>query len=165
MLRGLAVLAVLITIGASIIMVKSRVNVEVPAQPIAFSHKRHASDYQLPCLYCHMNARRSPVAGIPSVQFCMGCHTNVGQENEEVQKLANYWTHKRAIPWVKVYDVPDFVYFSHQRHVSAQVSCESCHGAVQTMDRIQKATPLHMQQCVTCHRERQASTDCVVCHK
>jgi hypothetical protein len=165
MLRGLAALAVLVTIGVSIMMVKSSGQVDRTEQPIAFSHKRHVSDYQLPCLYCHMNARRSPVAGIPSVQFCMGCHKNVGQEKDEVRKLAHYWTQKEPIPWVKVYDVPDFVYFSHQRHVSAQVSCEACHGPVRTMDRIQKATPLNMQQCVTCHRERQASTDCVVCHK
>jgi hypothetical protein len=95
----------------------------------------------------------------------MGCHTHVGESKAEVQKLAGYWSRQEAIPWVKVYDVPDFVYFSHKRHVLAQIECNVCHGAVQTMDTVTPVGKFTMQRCVQCHQERQASTDCMVCHK
>lgn len=140
-------------------------NARAPEQPIAFSHKIHAGDYQIPCLYCHTNARRSPVAGIPSVQLCMGCHKITAADRPEVQKLHGYWNRKEPIPWVKVYDQPDFVHFSHMSHVQAGIACQECHGPVETMDRIREAVILTMDRCVACHQRRQASLDCATCHK
>lgn len=136
-----------------------------PQQPIAFSHKIHASDYQIPCLYCHANARRSTVAGIPSVQVCMGCHRLTAADKPEVQKLKGYWDRKEPIHWVKVFGQPDFVYFSHVAHIQANVACQNCHGPIQTMDLVQKTVDLTMDRCVACHRDRQASIDCATCHK
>lgn len=134
-------------------------------QPVTMNHKIHAGDYQMPCLYCHANARRSTVAGIPSVQFCMGCHKITGLALPTVQKLKGYWDRKEPIPWVKVFYQPDFVHFSHVAHVRVGVTCQTCHGPVQTMDRFPNRVFITMDQCVACHRQQQASIDCVMCHK
>ncbi len=138
---------------------------EAPAQPVDFSHKIHAGDYQISCLYCHANARRSPVAGIPSVQLCMGCHKITAADRPEIQKLKGYWDRRGTISWVKIFGQPDFVAFSHVAHVRARVACEECHGPIQTMDRVHRAVDLTMDRCLSCHRDRQASIDCVTCHK
>lgn len=142
-----------------------RENDQAPKQPIDFSHKIHAGDYQIPCLYCHANARRSPVAGVPSVQLCMGCHKITATDRPDVQKLKGYWDRKEPIPWVKIFGQPDFMAFSHVAHIQAHVTCEDCHGPIQKMDRIHKAVDLTMDRCIGCHRDRQASIDCVTCHK
>jgi Cytochrome c7 and related cytochrome c/Class III cytochrome C family len=136
-----------------------------PIQPIAFSHKLHAGDYEIDCFYCHVNARRSIVAGVPSMQLCMGCHKNVGKEKPEVQKLSRLWEQRRPVEWIKVNDLPDFVYFSHKRHVAAEVACETCHGQVEKMERVSQGRVLSMEKCVSCHLERKASIDCWTCHK
>lgn len=136
-----------------------------PAQPIAFSHKIHAGDNEIACQYCHTYARRSTVAGIPSVQLCMGCHRNVAQESPQVQKLSAYWEEQASIPWTRVYDMPDFVYFSHKRHVRADVACQECHGPVETMETVARSGELDMARCVNCHLQNQASVDCLTCHK
>lgn len=99
------------------------------------------------------------------MQLCMGCHKTVGKDMQEVQKLIRLWEQRRPIEWIKVNDLPDFVYFSHKRHVSADVACETCHGQVQKMDRVSRG-PIHsMESCVNCHLERKASVDCWTCHK
>lgn len=143
----------------------SRGSEREPNQPIDFSHKIHAGDYQIPCLYCHANARRSPVAGIPSVQHCMWCHKITAANKPDVQKLKGYWDRKEQIPWVKIFGQPDFVAFSHVAHVRAHVACENCHGPIQNMDRVHRVVDLTMDRCVGCHRDRQASIDCITCHK
>ena len=107
-----------------------------PEQPIAFSHKVHAGDNEIPCMYCHTQARRSISAGVPSVSKCMGCHNEVATERPQIRKLINYWDNKEPIPWIKVHDLPDFVHFTHKRHVLADIECQTCHGPVETMDRI-----------------------------
>jgi hypothetical protein len=136
-----------------------------PVQPLNFSHKLHASDSKIDCLYCHISARRSVVAGVPSMQLCMGCHKNVGKEKPEVQKLIRLWEQRRPVEWIKVNDLPDFVYFSHKRHITADVACETCHGQVETMERVRRDRVLSMEKCVNCHLERKASVDCWTCHK
>jgi hypothetical protein len=136
-----------------------------PEQPIAFSHKVHAGDNTIPCLYCHANARRSTVAGIPSVQRCMGCHKITAAARPEVQKLAGYWERKEPIAWRKVTWMPDFVYFEHWPHVQAGLECQTCHGPVETMERLPRLAALTMDACVACHRARGASIDCAVCHR
>ncbi|MBI2877192.1 MAG: cytochrome c3 family protein [Candidatus Tectomicrobia bacterium] len=136
-----------------------------PIQPIAFSHKTHAGTYGIPCLYCHVYARRSTVAGVPSVQACFNCHKVIGLDQPEVLKVLNHWNKKEPIPWIKVHDLPDFVYFSHKRHVLKGVVCQTCHGTVQRMERVRRVSSLEMGWCVDCHIERGASRDCPVCHK
>jgi hypothetical protein len=133
-------------------------------QPIAFSHKIHAGDYKIACLYCHIYADRSPVAGAPTVKTCMGCHEVIGTDKPGVKKLAEYWEKKEPIEWIKVYDLPDFVRFTHKRHVHAGVRCQTCHGPVETMVKVEKATSLTMGWCLDCHKERKVSIDCFICH-
>ena len=63
----------------------------------------------------------------------------------------------RPIVWVKVHNVPDFVYFDHRPHVNGGVSCQSCHGPVETMERVRQTSDLSMGWCVNCHRGVQRS--------
>lgn len=143
-----------------------------PVQPVAFSHKVHAGANGLDCQFCHAYARRSPVAGVPSLQRCDGCHrpmiaakTEATATKAEVQKVMDFVEKKEPIPWVRVYILPDHVYFSHRVHVQAEVRCQTCHGQVETMERVSQVAPLTMGWCVDCHREQNASRDCLVCHK
>ncbi len=145
---------------------------EAPVQPVAFSHKVHAGEYGLDCQFCHAYARRSPVAGTPSLRRCEDCHRpmalknpELAASNPEVQKLLGFFQRKEAIPWVRVHDLPDHVYFSHRVHIQAEVRCQTCHGPVETMERVKQAAPLTMGWCVHCHLDHKASRDCIVCHK
>ncbi len=135
-----------------------------PQQPIAFSHKIHAGDFKIACEYCHSYARRAAVAGIPSVQRCMGCHKITAADKPQVQKLQTHWNQKQSIQWVKVTSMPDFVFFEHWPHIRAGVKCQTCHGPIETMAETQP-TALTMSECLTCHRKEKASIDCVTCHR
>ena len=137
-----------------------------PAEtPIPFSHRLHAGENQIPCLYCHANARRSSVAGIPSVQRCMGCHKITAAAKPDIQKLKEYWDRKEPIRWPKATWMPDFVFFEHWPHVRAEIGCQACHGPVETMDHMPTTRALTMDFCVACHRARNVSIDCAVCHR
>lgn len=136
-----------------------------PEQPIAFSHKLHAGDRQIPCQYCHSSARRSITSGIPSLNTCMGCHRLVATDKPAIQKLTEHYKNNDPIKWVKVHDLPDFVRFSHKIHVSgAKLECQECHGPVETMEVVEQHAPLQMGWCVECHRDRGAKLDCLTCH-
>src|SRR3990172_8868855 len=111
-----------------------------PIQPIAFSHKLHAEDNGIPCLFCH---RYAPKA----------------------KKLMEYWDNKEPVPWVRVYGVPDHVYFPHMMHIRAGLVCATCHGEVAAMVRITRSVKLKMGWCLNCHRQHKASIDCWTCHK
>jgi len=125
-----------------------------PEQPIAFSHKLHAGDSKIPCLYCHSAARKSRHAGIPAANVCMNCHAILNKETAEIQKLKVLVQQQRPIEWIKVHNLPDFVYFNHSQHVLGGVACQECHGSVETMPRIRQAAPLTMGWCLDCHRGR-----------
>jgi hypothetical protein len=140
-----------------------------PVQPIAFSHRIHAGEAKVPCLYCHYAARRSPHAGIPPASVCMNCHGLLTRQTADIQKLREAVLQGRPISWVKVHNLPDFVHFDHSQHVGAQVACQSCHGAVEAMERVRQEMPLAMGWCLDCHQargvgEHGARTDCVRCH-
>jgi len=124
-----------------------------PAQPIAFPHKVHAGDNQIPCLYCHSAARTSRHAGIPPASVCMNCHSILEKQTVEIEKLKEAVDLQRPIRWVKVHNLPDFVYFNHSQHVQSGVACQSCHGAVEKMDRIEQVSPLTLGWCLRGHRE------------
>jgi len=124
-----------------------------PEQPIAFPHKVHAADNKIPCLYCHSAARTSRHAGIPAASVCMNCHTILEKQTVEIEKLKEAVQQQRPIRWVKVHNLPDFVYFNHSQHVVSGVACQSCHGPVETMQRIEQVKPLTMGWCLQCHRE------------
>jgi hypothetical protein len=138
-----------------------------PEQPIAFSHKIHANQLELECLYCHEYADKSASAGVPAVETCMDCHESVAVEKAEIQKLHKYWNDKQPIPWKRVHSIRirDYVVFTHKRHVKAGIDCTECHGEVRMMDRVRRVRSLNMGWCVTCHRAKSASLDCLTCHK
>ncbi len=136
-----------------------------PIQPIAFSHKIHAGDNSIPCLFCHRLAARSTVAGIPAVADCRACHLFIKQDAPEIKKLMEYWDAKQPIPWVRVYGVPDHVHFPHMMHIRAGLACTACHGEVAQMSRVTRSFKIRMGWCLGCHKQHKASIDCWTCHK
>jgi hypothetical protein len=138
-----------------------------PTQPIEFSHKIHAGDFEIPCQYCHVQARRSMSAGVPSVNKCVNCHKSIATEKPQIRKVMHYWRNQEPIPWIKVHDLPDFVYFPHKRHVAAQIECQTCHGPVETMERVSRVAPVKMGECLACHKQHKVEhgLDCWTCHK
>ncbi len=135
-----------------------------PEQPIAFPHTIHAGRLGLACTFCHVNAPRSPRATVPPLSVCMTCHETIALDRPEVQKLRAFVARKEPVAWVQVHAVPDYVRFTHKRHVKAGVDCAVCHGGVATMPRVTRVRPLTMGWCVSCHRTRGAPTDCSTCH-
>jgi len=157
-----------------------------PAQPIAFSHKLHAGTLSMACQYCHFNAERGMSAGVPPVATCLNCHRYVDPNHSpELGKLYRAAGLKpdrtrdpkgspQPVAWNRVHTLPEFVRFDHSRHVIAGVICQTCHGPVESMDRIRQAATLAMGMCVNCHRTVNhhgvngrvvhASVDCVSCH-
>ncbi len=124
----------------------------IPKQPIPFSHKLHAGQYKMDCRYCHTSAYKSSSAGIPPLSTCMGCHTVVKTESPYIQQIQKAYAEGKAIEWVRIHELPDHAHFNHKRHVAKGVSCETCHGKVQEMDRVYQAQPLTMGWCLNCHR-------------
>ncbi|MBD0824820.1 c-type cytochrome [Aestuariibaculum marinum] len=147
-----------------------------PVQPIHFSHKIHAGDNGIDCKYCHSSARVSKTSGIPSVNVCMNCHKSIYEYNgetsaeytkefydDQIKKLyaaagwddANqkYTGDSHPVKWVRIHNLPDFVYFNHSQHVSvAGVECQTCHGPVEEMEVMYQHAPLTMGWCIECHR-------------
>ncbi|WP_242082840.1 cytochrome c3 family protein [Aestuariivivens sediminis] len=148
-----------------------------PVQPIHFSHKIHAGDNGIDCKYCHSSARVSKSSGIPSLNICMNCHKSIyeykGETSPEyskefydgeIQKLyaaagwsdadQRYTGESQPVKWVRIHNLPDFVYFNHSQHVSvAGVECQTCHGPVEEMEILYQDAPLTMGWCINCHRE------------
>ena len=147
-----------------------------PVQPIHFSHKIHAGDNGIDCKYCHSSARVSKHSGIPSLNICMNCHKSIYEYNGEttpeyskefydgeIQKLyaASGWSDAdqkysgkpSPVKWVRIHNLPDFVYFNHSQHVSvAGVECQTCHGPIEEMEIVEQHSPLTMGWCIECHR-------------
>jgi hypothetical protein len=136
-----------------------------PAQPVKFSHRLHAGDNKIGCTMCHAYAADGPVAGIPSAARCNGCHKFIDKEKPDIQIVNKAFEDGKPLEWNRVYRVPDHVYFTHERHIAANVKCQECHGEVQTMDTLRQETSLEMGWCVDCHLARGASRDCLTCHK
>ena len=152
----------LLTAGLGFLWLRSD---PAPVQPIAFPHTAHAGQLQMPCTYCHAFVERSRHAGVPPVETCMGCHRSIAVDRDEIRKLTRYYEEKKPIEWRRVYAVPDFIYFSHKRHVKAGLECSASHGDVAGMKRVRRVNDVAMGWCVSCHRVREAPIDCPTCHK
>lgn len=159
-----------------------------PIQPIYFSHKIHSGINNIDCQYCHSIAKYSKVAGIPSANICMNCHTSIKEYkgeyieegknkefyNKEIKKIYRYvgWNSEKMkfsekkypIKWIKIHNMPDFVYFDHSQHVvvgessikkitNVDIVCKACHGQVQNMDEVEMNNNFTMQWCIDCHRQ------------
>jgi cytochrome c2 len=149
-----------------------------PIQPIHYSHKIHAGDNEINCKYCHSASRVSKTAGIPSLNVCMNCHKSISEVAEttatpeyskafydaQIQKLykavgwdaasQSYTGKTEPVKWVRIHNLPDFVYFNHSQHVTvAGIECQTCHGPVQEFEIMKQFSPLTMGWCVNCHRK------------
>ncbi len=130
-----------------------------PFQPIKFSHAVHAGQNEIDCIYCHSYAPGSKSAGIPAENVCMNCHLLVRNGSlsgrYEISKLIELYDNEEPIPWVRVYNLPDHVFFSHAQHVEAgKLNCSECHGEVEKMNVIKQVPDLSMGWCIDCHRNK-----------
>lgn len=135
-----------------------------PDQPIPFSHKLHAGDLKIDCQYCHSTIDQSRHASVPSMNVCMNCHSVVKPDSPHIQKMKDLVAQGDSLEWIKVHDMPDFVFFSHKRHIAKGIACETCHGEVRGMKKIKQVKMLEMGFCVECHRKEKAPTGCETCH-
>jgi menaquinone reductase, multiheme cytochrome c subunit len=124
-----------------------------PVQPVPYSHKLHAGELGMDCFYCHSTVYRGAFAAIPGTETCMGCHTNVRDKSPRLEVVRKSYLTGEPIPWVKVHDLPDYVFFNHQAHVTAGVSCVTCHGRVDQEVEVKQVQPLNMAWCISCHRD------------
>jgi hypothetical protein len=122
------------------------------AQPIAFSHTLHVRGMRIDCRYCHSTVERSPWAGVPPTSVCVPCHTQTWLQSPFFAPVRASMATGKPVPWVRVTQLPDFVYFDHSIHVAKGVGCESCHGRVDAMDTVYQARSLTMGWCLDCHR-------------
>lgn len=128
-----------------------------PRQPIPYSHKLHAGDMGMDCRYCHTTVDKAAFAAIPPTQTCMNCHSKVRVDSVPLAPLRESWEKDTPVKWVKVHNLPDFVYFDHSAHLNAGVGCESCHGRVDQMEVVTQRQPLSMGWCLECHRDPSAN--------
>lgn len=155
-----------LTLGVIVIGLAARAS-QTPAppqQPLPFSHKLHVAQ-GLKCQGCHVNPEPGEQMTFPTTAKCMTCHNDVAVEKSAIKKLAEYQQKKEAVPWVRVYQNPDWVWFSHRSHLAKQAKCEQCHGAVAEREVMFKEKPITMESCMNCHRETNASNACNFCHE
>jgi hypothetical protein len=137
---------------------------EPPPQPLPYSHKQHLA-LGLQCQDCHPNPEPGDRMTFPASTKCMTCHSAVAKDKSSIQKLAAFSKSGNAIPWVRVYVLPSWVYWNHRSHLEAQMTCEMCHGRVQELDAMAKITNVTtMAGCVDCHKKNDAGTGCKYCH-
>lgn len=120
-------------------------------QPIEFDHRHHVRDDGISCRYCHFDAWRAPTAGIPSTELCMNCHAQIWNQSPLLEPVRRSWFEGEPLVWQRVNQLPDFVYFNHMVHVRQGVGCETCHGRVDLMPKVQQAVSLQMDWCIECH--------------
>ena len=123
-----------------------------PEQPVPFSHKHHVQGLGLQCQYCHTSVEKSSYAGIPPTKTCINCHAQIWTNAALLQPVRDSWASGESIPWIKVHDLPDYVYFSHEIHVNKGIGCASCHGRVDQMPLMYEQNTLQMEWCLNCHR-------------
>ncbi len=125
-----------------------------PTQPIPFSHKLHAGQYEIACQYCHIGVEKGKSANIPSANICMNCHNSIKTTGPWMQKIYEHVLNDEPIQWVRVHNLPDLAYFNHAQHVKvAGLACENCHGDIKEMEVVQQASLLTMGWCIDCHRK------------
>ena len=130
-----------------------------PTQPIAFSHKIHAGQYEIDCNYCHTGVNISKSANIPAVNICMNCHGVINTDKPEIQKILTAYEENRPIEWVRVHNLPDLSYFNHSQHVAVGgIECNTCHGPIEEMEVVYQYSELTMGWCINCHRESEINS-------
>jgi len=122
-------------------------------QPVPFSHAHHVAGIGIDCRYCHASVETSATAGIPPTKTCMNCHSQIWSDSPTLEPVRESFRSEKSIEWVKVNDLPDFVYFNHSAHVNQGVGCTTCHGRVDRMPLMWQEASLTMEWCLDCHRQ------------
>jgi hypothetical protein len=128
-----------------------------PEQPVPYSHALHVGQLGMDCRYCHNTVEESPFASVPPTQTCMNCHASIRPASEKLAPVRDSFRTGMPVEWVRVHDLPDFVYFNHSAHVRRGVGCVECHGRVDRMEKVYWAKPLSMAWCLECHRHPEAA--------
>lgn len=142
-----------------------------PEQPIPFSHRVHAGEKRISCLFCHETAASEAVAGLPPLETCLLCHSRIITRLPPIARLRETFFDREPVRWQRVRYagpgnlLPDFVFFNHAVHVRRSIDCGHCHGPVKGMDRLQRVQDLNMGFCIDCHKYYNASHDCYACHR
>ncbi|WP_263380979.1 cytochrome c3 family protein [Granulicella paludicola] len=123
-----------------------------PDQPVPFSHKHHVEGLGLQCQYCHTSVEKSAYAGIPPTKTCINCHSQIWTNAQLLEPVRQSWATGESIQWIRVHDLPDYVYFNHEIHVNKGIGCASCHGRVDQMPLMYQESTLQMEWCLNCHR-------------
>jgi hypothetical protein len=123
-----------------------------PDQPVPFSHKHHVEGLGLQCQYCHTSVEKSSYAGIPPTKTCINCHAQIWTNADLLEPVRQSWATGASIQWIRVHDLPDYVYFNHEIHVNKGIGCASCHGRVDEMPLMYQQNTLQMEWCLNCHR-------------
>jgi hypothetical protein len=124
-----------------------------PQQPVLYSHALHAGKLGIDCRYCHTTVEEAAFAAIPPIATCMNCHQNIRAGSPRLEALRDAHDTGRPLEWVKVHDLPDYVYFDHSVHVGAGVGCVECHGRIDQMEVVVQEAELSMSWCLDCHRD------------
>jgi len=127
-----------------------------PEQPVPFSHKLHAGDMGVKCMYCHTSVEKSAHSPVPSTSTCMNCHIAIKTESPRLKMVRDSYENNTPIEWKRIHALPDYVHFDHSRHIRSQIDCESCHGKVETMGVVSQFKPMNMGFCLDCHRNPEA---------
>lgn len=123
-----------------------------PDQPVPFSHKHHVEGLGLQCQYCHTQVEKAAYAGIPPTKTCINCHAQIWTNADLLEPVRQSWATGASIQWIRVHDLPDYVYFNHEIHVNKGIGCASCHGRVDEMPLMYQENTLQMEWCLNCHR-------------
>ncbi|MBN1908513.1 MAG: cytochrome c3 family protein [Pirellulales bacterium] len=124
-----------------------------PVQPVPFSHATHAGKIGMDCRYCHTTVEKAAFAAVPPTSVCMNCHRTIGPDLKDLEPIRRSDETGDPVHWIRVHDLPDYVYFDHSAHVTRGVSCVSCHGRIDRMERVYQAETLSMSWCLDCHRD------------
>jgi len=124
-----------------------------PVQPVPYSHKLHAGELGIDCRYCHNTVERTAHAMVPPTATCMNCHTNIYPDSPKLIPVRESYATGMPVRWIRVHDLPDYVYFNHSAHVRRGVGCVECHDRVDKMEVVYQAQELSMGWCLDCHRD------------
>jgi hypothetical protein len=184
--RLLIALCVVFVIAGGLLYRSALGTPRAPVQPIAYSHRIHAGERKIQCTFCHENGDgKTAHMLIPSAQKCAICHRGIKADSPEVQKVLKHADEGTEPAWKRVYGMPEsaHVFFTHVPHLRAQISCQTCHGLIQEMDRVTRVVDQSMGWCISCHRQVSGQvpgmmqkipgtdvavnrlTECVVCHR
>lgn len=157
-LRAVLIGGVVLTVGVPALLMWSARSPAMTGQdqpiqqPVKFDHRHHVRDDGIDCLYCHVDAQRSPYAGVPATSVCMGCHAQIWTQSPELAAVRQSASSGKPITWQRVNALPQHVFFNHSIHLAKGVGCETCHGRVDKMGAVYQAKPLTMAWCIDCHR-------------